>query len=818
MAEVFISYSQKDRALIAPIAAALQELGVDAWYDREISAGERFGDVIRARLKEAKAVLVCWSPEAVASQWVDSEADYARELGAYVPIFAARCALMPPFNRIHTDDLSQWTGARDDPAWIKLVDRLAQMIAREGVAAGARALASGDEAAKYEFARRYPDEPLARKIWASAEARLKSEFASRLAEARAAASARIDADRAALEARLSAATPVFEAWLVDERRGAGKGPKPDPLLLVEPDKGGGEKPLLERIDALSGALAKAKAREGALDAAKAEVERLAGELAGARAVAPPPARGVGARTWVLSATVAVLALALVGLLARDASAPAPTSQVIAQLQADLDAAKHAAADADARAAKLQADLSASQAQVQTAAADAQSARASAAEGAKKLADATAALAAANDRVAKLQADLAASQAQAQAAGADAQARVAKLQADLTAGQTQAQAAAADGAKKLADATAALAAANDNIAKLQSDLAASQAQAQAAAADAAKLRVTADDNAKKLSAAMAALEAANDGIAKLQADLAASQARAQPQATAAPAKSGACGGSGPSLASLASRPPRVLSAAEECALKAGDEYRECAGCPAMLVIPQGTFMIGSPATEPERVSDEGPQHEVRIAKPFAVGMFTVTFDEWDACVAGGGCGGYRPSDEGWGRGRRPVINVSWNDAQSYVKWLSSKTSKPYRLLSESEWEYAARAGTTTAFWEGATISPDQANYNGTQNYNGGPTGVYRKQTVPVGGFAPNAFGLYDMNGNVWQWVEDCYNDSYSGAPQDGSPLTNDRCGVRVLRSGSWFDLPRNLRAAVRFRFIPGLRDSSVGFRVARTLSP
>lgn len=137
----------------------------------------------------------------------------------------------------------------------------------------------------------------------------------------------------------------------------------------------------------------------------------------------------------------------------------------------------------------------------------------------------------------------------------------------------------------------------------------------------------------------------------------------------------------SLAPLASRPPSVLSAAEECGLKPKDQFRECANCPVMVVVPAGSFTMGSPASEKGRSDDEGPQHDARIGKPFAAAAFTVTFDEWDACVADGGCGGYKPSDQGWGRGRRPVINVSWNDAQLYVKWLSSKTGEPYRHGSE-----------------------------------------------------------------------------------------------------------------------------------------
>jgi hypothetical protein len=280
MAEVFISYSQKDRALVAPIAARLAELGVDAWYDREISAGERFGAVIRARLKEAKAVLACWSPEAIQSDWVEAEADYARELGTYVPVFVAPCTLMPPFNRIHTDDLSKWTGESNDPTWIKLVDRVAKVIGREGVAAAARALATGDEQTLYDFARRYPEEPTARKIWNSAEARYRERFKLRMAEARSAAEARINAERAALDARLREAAPTFEIWLADERRATAQGPTPDPLGLVEQAQPGEDRRLRDEIAALQNALALAKANAGEreLEAANGKIARLSGEL------------------------------------------------------------------------------------------------------------------------------------------------------------------------------------------------------------------------------------------------------------------------------------------------------------------------------------------------------------------------------------------------------------------------------------------------------------------------------------------------------------------------------------------------------------
>jgi TIR domain len=275
MAEVFISYSQKDRALVAPIATRLAEVGVDAWFDREISAGERFAAVIRAKLKEAKAVLACWSPDAVQSDWVEAEADYARELGTYVPVFVARCSLMPPFNRIHTDDLSKWTGEPSDPTWIKLVERIAKVIGREGVAAAARAVAAGDEQSQYDFARQYPDEPTARKIWKGFESGHREDFARRMAEAKNVADERIVSERAAVEACLEEVASAFEIWLRNERRAAADGPMPDPIALI----GQNESPRLRHeIDSLRRSLAQAKAKERELDGAKSEITGLTQEL------------------------------------------------------------------------------------------------------------------------------------------------------------------------------------------------------------------------------------------------------------------------------------------------------------------------------------------------------------------------------------------------------------------------------------------------------------------------------------------------------------------------------------------------------------
>jgi formylglycine-generating enzyme required for sulfatase activity len=201
--------------------------------------------------------------------------------------------------------------------------------------------------------------------------------------------------------------------------------------------------------------------------------------------------------------------------------------------------------------------------------------------------------------------------------------------------------------------------------------------------------------------------------------------------------------------------------------------------------------------------------VTLARPFAVGKYAVTFDEWDACVAAGGCT-HKPGDRGWGRGRQPVIDVSWQDAQAYVSWLAKKTGQPYRLLSEAEWEYAARAGTTTRYPWGDEPGTNRANFSGSGSK------WSRRQTAPVGSFDANAFGLHDMIGNVWEWVQDCWNESYKGAPLDGRPWEEGDCGRRVLRGGSWDIIPEYARAAVRIRDEPGEGVYNVGFRLARTL--
>jgi formylglycine-generating enzyme required for sulfatase activity len=289
----------------------------------------------------------------------------------------------------------------------------------------------------------------------------------------------------------------------------------------------------------------------------------------------------------------------------------------------------------------------------------------------------------------------------------------------------------------------------------------------------------------------------------------------------------------------------LAAQQERALKPLDRFKECDKCPEMVVMPAGSFMMGSPASEAGRLdamggSDEGPVHRVTFAAPFAVGRFAITFDEWDACVADRGCENPAPpaertaleallqdlasaqkeqQDARWGRGRQPVIFVSWDDAAAYVKWLSGKTGKTYRLLSEAEREYVTRAGTTTPFWRGFSISPAQANYNGALPHGGGPVGENRARPVPVDSFQPNPWGLYQVHGNVWEWTADCYFSSYRNAPADGSAqacVRNENERVRVMRGGSWVGSAANLRSASRYRNLQWYRSHDLGFRVARTL--
>ena len=263
-------------------------------------------------------------------------------------------------------------------------------------------------------------------------------------------------------------------------------------------------------------------------------------------------------------------------------------------------------------------------------------------------------------------------------------------------------------------------------------------------------------------------------------------------------------------------PHVLTAAQEQALKPGDAFKECAtNCPEMIVVPAGSFVMGSPPSEPGRYDNEGPQHKVTIAHPFAVAKFDVTFDEWDACAKFGDCAA-DIEDSTFGRGQEPVSNVNWYDAQRYVAWLSKVTGRTYRLLTEAEYEYAARAGTQTAYPWGDDV---KLNGKAMADCNGCGSEWDMKQGAPVGSFAPNHFGLYDVVGNVMQWVEDCAHRDYDGAPSDGSAwIEGGNCTVRMARGGSWAAFANQIRSADRAAGSVTMRAAVAGFRVGRTLSP
>ena len=255
---------------------------------------------------------------------------------------------------------------------------------------------------------------------------------------------------------------------------------------------------------------------------------------------------------------------------------------------------------------------------------------------------------------------------------------------------------------------------------------------------------------------------------------------------------------------------------------GQVFRDCANCPVMVAIPAGSGLIGSPAAESGHESSEEPRRSIRFARPFAVSRDSISFAEWDSCVAEGGCDNFIPGDMGWGRGPQPLVLVSWNDAKAYVAWLSKKTNQTYRLLSESEWEYSARACRSAAcgdwtFWFGDVINPDLANYDWRYSYAGGRKAQTPRKPQPTNTFGPNSFGLFNMAGNVAQWVEDCWNSNLRDLPGDGSARISGDCSAHVIRGGSWNDDPVNLRSAARKYDVVSAREPNIGFRVARELS-
>ena len=240
-------------------------------------------------------------------------------------------------------------------------------------------------------------------------------------------------------------------------------------------------------------------------------------------------------------------------------------------------------------------------------------------------------------------------------------------------------------------------------------------------------------------------------------------------------------------------------------KTGEIFKDCDTCPKMIVIPGGKFLMG----DEKGKKSQRPAHEVTIKGPLAVSIYEVPWDEWEACRDGGGCP-RDPDSHKWGRGKRPVINMSWTEAQGYVKWLAKKTGRPYRMLSEAEWEYAARAGTTTHYWWGDKLKKKYANCRKCGSKWSG------KKSAPVGSFKPNPWGIYDMHANIWEWTSDCWNKTHAFAPTDQTPRTDGNCDRRTVRGGSWYYFPQLARSVSRDSHPQHLWSYNVGIRLGLPL--
>lgn len=251
---------------------------------------------------------------------------------------------------------------------------------------------------------------------------------------------------------------------------------------------------------------------------------------------------------------------------------------------------------------------------------------------------------------------------------------------------------------------------------------------------------------------------------------------------------------------------------------GATFRDDARAPVMVVIPAGRFLMGAREDDARAEDDERPLHTVTFARAFAVSQSPVAFAEWDAAAADGAFGAFVPQDCGWGRDDRPVIHVSWRDAQAYCAWLTARSGRRYRLLSEAEWEYCCRAGGEGVYPGGDSLTAETANFDATYGFGDGRPALARDKTTPARSFPANAFGLYDMLGQVWEWVEDAYHSSYEAAPANGAARrSGDGEGHRVVRGGSWASDLRSLRASQRGSWEPDERNNVLGFRVACELA-
>lgn len=288
---------------------------------------------------------------------------------------------------------------------------------------------------------------------------------------------------------------------------------------------------------------------------------------------------------------------------------------------------------------------------------------------------------------------------------------------------------------------------------------------------------------------------------------ASRSPAPATASAPPAKAAPPAAARPSTPAPAPAPapaPRAAGDGVVSTTLRTAEIRDCPACPALVTVPAGSFTMGSNASDPA----EKPPHQVAIAQPFAIGRYEVTVEQWNACADAGGC--QRIPTVADSAKNAPVRDVSWDDAQQYVAWLSKTTGKSYRLPTEAEWEYAARGGSATTYWWGDQMRKGNANCKDC----GDPWS--QDAPAPVGSFAANPYGLHDVNGSVWEWVADCWHSSYKGAPADGRAWNENACGARVIRGGSWREGASYMVSSTRFKYSPSVRQSQNGFRVARDM--
>ncbi|MFC5460370.1 formylglycine-generating enzyme family protein [Massilia niabensis] len=294
------------------------------------------------------------------------------------------------------------------------------------------------------------------------------------------------------------------------------------------------------------------------------------------------------------------------------------------------------------------------------------------------------------------------------------------------------------------------------------------------------------------------------MARLRAPPAQGAAAQGPPAPAAKAKQAPAKPAAPASSGASPAAPPAAAAATPAVAKAGAEIRDCPACPVLVAIPAGSFTMGNNTSDPS----EKPAHQVTIATPFAIGKFEVTVQQWNACVDARGCPAIaQPANT---PPNAPMRDLSWDDAQQYVKWLGTASGKPYRLPTEAEWEFAARGGTATRYWWGEQMVPGKANCKDC----GPPWSADRP--AGVGSFAANPYGVHDTSGSLWEWVSDCWHNNFKNAPVDGSSWDQPNCRVRVIRGGSWREGAAYMVASTRFRYDASVRQWQNGFRVARSL--